>query len=91
MAARASSAESCEPAWIWRFRNFSAITRSAERYGAPCARSPLRLCVYFQNTFRLVLKAPSSPCMCRIKLTLVLPVACTAHSLNYQGAQIQPE
>ena len=31
MAARASSAESCEPAWIWRFRNFSAITRSAER------------------------------------------------------------
>jgi hypothetical protein len=36
IAARASSAESCVPPWMWRFRNFSVITRSADRYGGPC-------------------------------------------------------
>ena len=36
MAARASSIESWEPVWIWRFRNFSVNLRRDGLYGGPC-------------------------------------------------------
>ena len=36
MAARASSMESWEPVWIWRFRNFSVSRFRDDLYGGPC-------------------------------------------------------
>ena len=36
MAARASSMESWEPVWIWRFRNFSVSLFRDDLYGGPC-------------------------------------------------------
>ena len=36
MAARASSMESWEPVWIWRFRNFSVSRFKDDLYGGPC-------------------------------------------------------
>lgn len=43
MAARASSIESWEPFWIWRFKNFSVNLRRDDLYGGPCTTQGISL------------------------------------------------
>ena len=63
MAARASSTESWEPVWIWRFRNFSVSRFRDDLYGGPCrtrirsrtchgdTQSILRHCMLFAHSW----------------------------------------